>query len=178
MSEIAAVAVLATVLLWGMVTYNRFVRRRNHVLEAWSGIDVQLKRRHDLIPKLVDTVKAYARYEQDLLVRLATTRTGDLAQRASAESQLSRAIRHLFAVAEAYPELKANQSFLGLQRNLSEIEEQIQYARRYYNATVRELNVLVQSFPSNLVARLFRFAQATYFEIELVTQRAAPELGF
>jgi len=175
----AAAGLLA--LCYGIVIYNRLVARRNHVLEAWSGIDVQLKRRHDLLPQLVEVVKAYTRFEQQTLLdvtRVRSEATADAAERRRAENALSGSLRQLLAVAEAYPDLKANSSYLDLQQQISAAEEQIQYARRYYNGTVRELNVLVQSFPSNLVARIFRYAVMDYFEIELATQRASPELEF
>ncbi len=178
MASIILGVLAAALLLSVVLIYNRLVARKNHVLEAWSGIDVQLKRRHSLIPSLVEVVKAYGRYEQDVLERVTAQRgDGNVAGRAAAENALSHSLRTLFAVAEAYPDLKANASYLDLQRNLTEIEEQIQYARRYYNGTVRELNILIQSFPSNLVAGPFGFRQADYFEIELATQREAPELG-
>jgi LemA protein len=166
----------AAILLWGIVLYNRLVARRNHAREAWSGIDVQLKRRHDLLPKLVEAVKAYAGYERAVLREGVEARAG--AARAAAENALTGRLRELFAVVEAYPELKASRGFLDLQAQISETEEQIQHARRYYNGTVRELNILVDSFPSNLVARLFGFAPMEYFELELATQRQSPELPF
>lgn len=165
---------LLALLLWGITLFNRLVARRNHVLEAWSGIDVQLKRRHDLLPKLVEVVKAYGRHEQATLAQVAGARGAALRE---AENAVTGQLRQLFALAEAYPDLKANQGYLDLQRQVSETEEQIQYARRYYNGTVRELNVLVQSFPSNLVARLFGFREMDYFEIELATQRESPGLA-
>ncbi len=172
-------AVLAALLLWGIVLYNRLVARRNHAREAWSGIDVQLKRRHDLLPKLVEAVKAYAGYEREVLRESVEARTGTPSpQRAAAENALTGRLRELLAVVEAYPDLKASRSYLDLQAQISEAEEQIQYARRYFNGTVRELNILVDSFPSNLVARLFGFAPMEYFEIELATQRLSPELPF
>lgn len=169
----------AAMLLWGIVLYNRLVARRNHAREAWSGIDVQLKRRHDLLPKLVEAVKAYAGYEREVLREGVEARTGaPSAERAAAENALTGRLRELLAVVEAYPDLKASRSYLDLQAQISDSEEQIQYARRYYNGTVRELNILVDSFPSNLVARLFGFAPMEYFEIELATQRLSPELPF
>lgn len=172
-----AAGMLLALLLYGIILFNRLVARRNHVREAWSGIDVQLKRRHDLLPKLVEVVKAYGRFEQATLQGVTQARgAGAGAARREAENGLTRGIRQLFALAEAYPELKANQSYLDLQRQVSATEEQIQYARRYYNGTVRELNILVESFPGNVVARLFRFHTEEYFEIELATQRESPEL--
>ncbi len=175
-----ASAIAGVVVAYVILAYNRLVARRNHVLEAWSGIDVQLKRRHDLLPKLVDAVKAYTRYEEKALqditrLRTATQSTGSA--RSQAENGLTTALRGLFALAEAYPDLKASSGYLDLQRQISDAEEQIQYARRYYNGTVRELNILVESFPGNLVARLFRYRLMDYFEIELATQRDSPDLG-
>lgn len=165
-----------------IVIFNRLVARKHYVREAWSGIDVQLKRRHDLIPKLVDTVKSYGRYEQAVLTEVTELRrqaghTRDLDERAQTETGLSQALQRLIAIAEAYPDLKASKSFLELQKSLSEIEEQIQYARRYYNGTVRNLNILIQSFPSNVIARMFRFREAEYFELELVQERQSPEIN-
>jgi len=174
----AIVAAVALAVLAGLVViYNRLVARRNHVLEAWSGIDVQLKRRHDLIPKLVEAVKAYGHYESGLMEAVTRLRgAGEGGDLAAAENGLSRSLRQLLAVVENYPELKASQLYLDLQAQLSDAEEQIQYARRYYNGTVRELNILVQSFPSNLVAKLFGYRTMDYFEIELATQRESPEI--
>ncbi|HET9701953.1 MAG TPA: LemA family protein [Burkholderiales bacterium] len=172
-----AAGLLLALLLYCIVLFNRLVARRNHAKEAWSGIDVQLKRRHDLLPKLAEVVKAYGRFEQATLQGVTEARSaGAGVARQEAENGLTRGLRHLFALAEAYPDLKANQGYLDLQRQVSETEEQIQYARRYYNGTVRELNVLVESFPSNLVARAFGFRSGEYFEIELATRRESPEL--
>lgn len=170
---------IGLVLLWGIITYNLFIKRKHLVKEAWSGIDVQLKRRHSLIPNLVEAVRAHASYESETLSRLTAERTlnnATPAELGAAESLLTRSLRQLFAVAEAYPELKADQSYLNLQHNLSEVEEAIQYSRRYYNGTVRNLNILIESFPSNLIARLFNFSRADYFEVELATVRDTPEL--
>jgi LemA protein len=167
------------VLLLVILTYNRLVARRNHVLEAWSGVDVQLKRRHDLLPKLVDVVKTYGRYEQHVLHDLTSLRAAqqqETRERSQAENAITGSIRRLFAVAEAYPDLKANASYLDLQTQISAVEEQIQYARRYLNGTVRELNILVESFPSNLIARSFGFSVMDYFEIDLATQREDPKI--
>ena len=173
------VGLAAACLLWGIVLFNRLVARRNHAKEAWSGIDVQLKRRHDLLPKLVETVKAYAGYEREVLRETVDARaTAPSPARAAAENALTGRLRKLLAVVEAYPELKVNNSYLDLQAQITDAEEQIQFARRYFNGTVRELNILVDSFPSNLVARLFGFAPMAYFEIELATQRQSPALPF
>lgn len=170
--------ILVVVVLWAIFQYNGLITLRNQVANGWKQIDVQLKRRHDLLPKLVEVVKAYGRYEQATLERVTGARAaaGRGAERSEAENGLSRGLRQLFALAEAYPELKANQNYLDLQRQVSDTEEQIQYARRYYNGAVRELNVRVESFPGNLVARLFGFRTMEFFEIELATQRESPEM--
>ena len=170
-------AIILAIVLYGIALFNRLVARRNLVREAWCGIDVQLKRRHDLLPKLAEVVKAYGRYEQATLQGVTEARNaGAGAARQEAENGLTRGLRQLFALAEAYPDLKANQGYVDLQGQVSDTEEQIQFARRYYNGAVRELNILVESFPGNLVAQLFRFQPAEYFEIELATQRESPEL--
>jgi LemA protein len=176
-------AVVALVFAWSVSVYNRFVRLRNLMAEAWSGIDVQLKRRVDLVPNLVETVKGYAGHEKELFEKIAASRAqsvsaGSVREQAAAESALTASLRTLFAVAEAYPELKANTNFLELQKSLAEIEDQVQMARRYYNGTVRENNVLVDSFPSNLVARLSGFAKADFFELEDDAERKAPQVRF
>lgn len=174
---IAALVVLIT------LCYNQLVRARNMVSEAWSGIDVQLKRRHDLIPNLVDSVKAYSSHERDLFENIAETRgksmgTDAIPAKGEVENALSGQLKTLLAVAEAYPELKASANFLTLQKSLSEIEDQIQYARRYYNATVRDFNIRVQSFPGLIFAKLFGFQRADFFEIEFATERQAPDARF
>jgi LemA protein len=176
-------ALAALVFAWSVSVYNRFVRLRNLMAEAWSGIDVQLKRRVDLIPNLVETVKGYAGHEKELFEKIAASRAqsvsaGSVREQAAAESALTASLRTLFAVAEAYPELKANANFLELQKSLAEIEDQIQMARRYYNGTVRENNVLVDSFPSNLVARMAGFTKADFFELEDSAERKAPQVRF
>jgi LemA protein len=178
---VLGVAVLLGV--WAIAIYNKLVRRRNLVEEGWSGIDVQLKRRTNLVPNLVESVKGYMGQERDVLTRVTELRSQSLAarspgERGQAEGPLGQALANLFAVAEGYPDLKSNQNFLDLQNELSELEEQIQLARRYYNGTVRNLNILIESFPSNLVARAFRFIQAEFFEIEEAADRAVPEMSF
>lgn len=160
---------LAALLAYAIWLYNRLVHDRNTVLAAWSDIDVQLKRRHDLIPKLVDAVKAYAAYEQATLSQVTELRHAAEASRAPAETAraegaLEQALQRLFALAENYPDLKANAQFLDLQNEVSTVEETIQRARRYYNGAVKALNVRVESFPGNLVAGLFRFRQTEYFD--------------
>lgn len=173
---IVTLLVLGGFVAW---TFNRLVRQRNLVAEAWAGIDVQLQRRHELVPNLVQVVRAYARHEAETLSAVTLQRSMDPAavpSLAEQESSLSRALGRLVALAEDYPELKANDNFAQLQDDLVEVEDHLQYARRYYNGTVRDLNNLVESFPSNLVARVFAFRTAAFFEIELASQRAAPDV--
>lgn len=165
--------VVALVAVWGVATYNRGVRLRNQVEESWSGISVQLKRRYDLIPNLISTVKGYAKHEQETLEKVINLRnlaqsvpTGDIAGQAQAEQALTAGLRSVFALAENYPDLKANQNFMELQRSLSEVEDNIQNARRYYNAVVRDNNNYVESFPSMLIARMGGFNTYSYFEID------------
>ena len=181
------VLVLILIAVAGYVigAYNGLVRARQMVQEAWSGIDVQLKRRADLIPNLVETVKGYASHEREALERVTEMRAraqnvpvGDIQGRAAAEGMLSQALGRLLAVAEAYPDLKASQNFADLQRALETTEREIQMARRYYNGSVRELNTKVESFPSNLVAGQFGFAKADYFELEDPSDRQLPEVRF
>ena len=171
---------LVALLAWIAWTYNRFIRLRNQVNEAWAGIDVQLQRRYDLVPGLVATVKGYMKHESGVLERVTLLRGHpemEVSRRAGEESGLSRSIGRLFAIAEAYPDLKASDGFQQLHSSLVEIEEQLQYARRYYNGSVRDNNNWVQGFPSLLVARLFGFQPAEFFEIELASQREAPVVG-
>jgi len=166
-------SVVAVIVILGLVIilYNRLVASRHRVLAAWSDIDVQLKRRHDLIPKLVDAVRQYAGYEQAVLTTVVELRDRSealtaVADKAEVERDLGRGIHKLLALAEAYPDLKANQNFLQLQKDITEVEDNIQYARRYYNGAVKVLNVRVESFPDNLVAKLFGFQTADYFDME------------
>jgi LemA protein len=179
------VAVVAAAALYAVYLYNRLVSLRQMSEEAWSGIDVQLKRRTDLIPNLVDTVKGYAAHERGVLEEVTELRNqaraappGDVEGRAKIEGALSMALGRLLAVAEAYPDLKANTNFLELQRELSNLESEIQMARRYYNGAVRNLNTMVESFPSNLVANQFSFEKREYFEIEEPGDRALPKVSF
>jgi LemA protein len=163
--------VTLSVLTWFVISYNFLVRDRTRVLTAWSDIEVQLKRRHDLIPKLVEVVKRYAAYESATLsavtaLRAESDRMHDVAGKGEVEGRLGDKIRALVAVAEGYPELKASHSYLDLQHNLTEVEKNLQYARRYYNGAVRNLNVRVSSFPDFLVARLFNFKPAQFFKFE------------
>jgi len=175
---IGAVALLG---LWVAVAFNRLVKHRNLAAEGWSGIDVQLQRRADLVPNLVECVKGYAEHEKLTLQRVTELRgragaEKDLASRRADENALTDQLRRLFALAEAYPDLKANRNFLDLQAQLAEIENQVQMARRYYNGAVRNYNIRVESFPSNLVAGLFGYGRMEFFEIETATDRAAPHV--
>ena len=170
-------------LVFAVTLYNRLVALRNGAESAWSDIDVQLKRRWELIPNLVETVKGYARHEQSTFEKVTAARTQAMqaqtpGQHAAAEANLQGVLKSLFAVAEAYPELRANENFLGLQRELSGLEEAIQNARRYYNAVVRDLNTAVESFPGNLIAGPFGFGKREYFELDSAAERAAPKVSF
>ena len=178
------IAVIIVLALFSVGIYNGMVRGRNRVDEAWSGIDVQLKRRSDLVPNLVETVKAYAGHERSVLEEVTALRgaaralpTDDVASRAQAEGALSVALGRLLAVAESYPDLKASGNFLELQQQLSALENELQMARRYYNGAVRNLNVLVQSFPSNLIAGVFGFTPRDYFEVSDAADRAVPQVA-
>jgi LemA protein len=182
-SLLVLVGLAAVIVLWAVAVYNGLVRKRNMVEEAWSGIDVQLKRRTDLIPNIVSTVKGYAAHEKGTLedvIRLrgqAQSAQG-VAETAQAQGMLGAALGRLFALAESYPDLKANTNFIQLQASLGEIEDQVQLARRYYNGAVRDLNIAVESFPSNLVASRFGFAKAEFFELESAADRLVPKVEF
>jgi LemA protein len=163
--------VIAAVLVWGVVTYNRFVRIRTRVDNGWSQIDVQLRRRYDLIPNLVETVKGYAAHEREVFERVTRARADAVAaegvgSQARAEDQVTAGLRQLMAVAEAYPDLKANEGFLALQEELVGTESKIAYARQFYNDQVTRLNTAVGTFPSSVVAKLFGFAVRPFFDIE------------
>lgn len=177
--------IIVALVFYGIAIYNGLVKARQMVEEAWSGIDVQLKRRADLIPNLVETVKGFASHEKETLSEVIAMRSraqavpaGDVAGRAAAEGMLSQALGKLFALAEAYPDLKANTNFLELQRSLETTEGEIQMSRRYYNGSARDLNVRVESFPSNLVANSFGFQKATYFELDNPLDRQTPQVSF
>lgn len=162
--------IVAVLAVWAIAMYNRFVTLTNRVKEAWSDIDVQLKRRYDLIPNLVETVKGYAKHENSTLEQVTAMRTRamgatDPKERADAENMLTGALKSLFAVSENYPDLKANTNFLELQRELSDTENKIQAARRFYNSVVQDLNTSVQSFPSNIVGKSFGFKESEFFEL-------------
>jgi LemA protein len=177
------VGVIALLVLYVVLTYNGLVRLRNRVEAAWAQIDVQLKRRYDLIPNLVETVKAYAAHERQTLEAVIAARNAGMnaqgpAQQAQAENLISGALKSLFAVAEAYPELKANQNFLHLQEELTGTEGRIAYARQFYNDTVQRLNTKIQSFPANVMAGMFGFKEREYFEIDDLATREAPKVQF
>jgi LemA protein len=176
-------AVILTVFLLGVTQYNRLVRSRQMAQEGLSGIDVQLKRRADLIPNLIESVKGYMGHERQVLekvtdLRAKSLQAGSVGEKGQVEGLLSRALGNLFAVAENYPDLKASQNFLELQKSLADIEEQLQLSRRYYNGAARNLNILVDSFPSNIVARMFGFTSVEYFELEDQADRATPRVSF
>lgn len=178
-------AIVVAVALYAVYLYNSLVKSRQMAEEAWSGIDVQLKRRADLIPNLIETVKGYAAHEKSTLEEVVELRNraqsipaGDVAGRAQAEGLLSQALGRVFALAEAYPDLKANQNFAELQDTLETLESEIQMSRRYYNGAARDLNVKVESVPSNIVANLFKFSRKSYFEIENAADRAVPPVKF
>lgn len=172
-------AVLVVVLIWVVMTYNRFISLRRFKDEAWSGIAVQLKRRHDLAPNLLSLVKRYAQHEKELLEEISRQRgelVGSTRQIADSERQYSGTLGRVFALGEAYPELKASENYLALQQSLSEIEEQLQLARRYFNGTVRDFNILVESFPSLLLARLFNFQTEVFFELDSPEEAKSPRM--
>jgi LemA protein len=174
---------LLTFSLFFTGTYNKLVRLKALLDEAWSGVDVQLKRRYDLVPNLVATVKQYSIHEKSLLEEITRLRSASMSahtveEKSAAESGMTRALGTLFAVAEQYPNLKANENFLSLQQSLTDIEQEIQLARRYYNGTVRNYNIAVTTFPSNLIARLAQFKTAPYFEIAHAKERENPTVTF
>lgn len=167
---IIVLAVLAAIVLWVIFAYNRFVTLVNRVKEAWADIDVQLKRRYDLIPNLVSSVKGYVAHERGTLEKLTEARAkamqaGSVKEHEKSENMLTGALKSLFAVAENYPDLKANQNFVELQRELSDTENKIQAARRFYNGNVMDLNTKIDSFPANVIAGMFRFRKSDFFEL-------------
>jgi LemA protein len=171
--------VVVALLAWGALTFNGFVRLRNRMREAFSGIDVQLRRRHDLVPNLVRVVRSYAGHERLTLEEVARARgaaagAAAVRDRERSENGLSRSLDRLIALVEAYPDLKADESFRALHRDLVEVEEHIQYARRYYNGAVRDYNNRIQQFPANLLAPLFRLRAGVFFEIVSTAERDAP----
>lgn len=181
MSVIAYLAIALVVLVLGISIYNKLIADRNQVEAAWSDIDVQLRRRHDLVPRLVTSVKAYADHEQATLtavteLRTASEATASRPRKAGVEEQLAAAINQLVIVAEAYPDLKADENFLELQTELTDIEDHIQYSRRFYNGAVKLFNTRIQSFPQLLIAKPFGFSEAEYFEVEHADERQTPQI--
>jgi LemA protein len=182
----ATTILLFLLFLWIVFSYNRLVVLRNRAKEAFSDIDVQLKRRYDLIPNLVETVKGYAAHEKEVFEKVTEARaraigareSGNLKKIAEAENYLSQTLKTLFAVAERYPNLKASQNFLELQRELRDAEDKIMYARRFYNANVRDLNIAIESFPTNIIASIFGFKKMDLFEISAPEEREAPKVKF
>ena len=175
--------VVVAAALYAVSAYNKLVTLRNSGENAWSDIDVHLKRRYELIPNLVETVKGYAEHEQGTFEKVTQARSQAMqattpGEKGAAEGNLTQVLKSLFAVAEAYPELKANENFLSLQEELSSLEDAIQNARRYYNAVVRDLNTACDVFPSNIVANLFSIGKKEYFELEAEAERAAPQVSF
>ncbi|MEE9405700.1 MAG: LemA family protein [Algisphaera sp.] len=183
---IAAAVLFFIALVWALTTYNGLIRLRQHVAESWSTIDTELKRRHDLIPNLIEVCQGYAAHEKTVFEQVAQAR-GEAAaathptvtprDQARHESALTGSLRSLFAVSEGYPELKASDHFLALQKELAITEDRIQAARRFFNANVRDLNTRVEQVPSNIVAGLFHFERADYFEIDEASVRAAPSIA-
>ncbi len=178
---VAGIILLAVI--WVIATYNTLVRLRQHCRESFSGIDTELRRRYDLVPNLVETVKGYAAHERTTLEAVIEARnravasTGSPASQARDENALVATLRQLFALAEGYPDLKASENFLALQRELANTEDRIQAARRFYNANVRDINTRISVFPSNLIASLFKFAPEEFFEIAEAGVRAAPTVS-
>jgi LemA protein len=177
-----AIALVAASAAWLAYAYNRLVKHANLSREAWSGIDVQLKRRHDLVPNLIEVVRAYAKHEKKVFTDVTAARTragggGRAADLQRHENALTGRIKSLLVLAEDYPQLLANRSFANLHAQLVEIEDRLQMARRYYNGSVRDYNICVESFPSNLAARLLRFEQREFFELASATDRQNPKVG-
>ncbi|MBU1160106.1 LemA family protein [Patescibacteria group bacterium] len=173
----------AIILGWVIAAFNSFIRFINRTKEAWADIDVQLKRRYDLIPNLMETVKGYATHERELFEKVTAARTAamgaqGIAEKGKAENMLAGTLKSLFAVAENYPQLKANENFLELQRELSDTENKIQAARRFYNGNVRDLNIKIESFPSNIIAKIFNFVKREFFELEEGAEKEPVKVKF
>ena len=170
-------------LTWVIVNYNRMARLRQHIAESWSDIDVELKRRYELIPNLVETVKGYAKHERQVLEEVTALRDKAIASRGSAgsqavdESALMLGLRKLFAVVESYPQLKADTNFLALQRELANTEDRVAASRRFFNGNVRDMNQLTQTFPTNILASMFGFQSGDYFELDSAAERVVPHVG-
>jgi LemA protein len=181
---IVILAIIVIIALWFVGMYNSLIRWRNRVKNGWAQIDVQLKRRYDLIPNLVNTVKGYAAHEKETFENVTKARnmaiaeSGGVAKQAQAENFLSQTLKSLFAVVESYPELKANENFMGLQEELTSTENKIAFARQFYNDTVMKYNIKIQSVPTNIVAGMFSFKQEELFEVEEAEVREAPKVEF
>jgi LemA protein len=180
---IVIVVLVVLLLLWAVLLYNGLIRKRNRVDNAWAQVDVQLKRRHDLIPNLVETVKGYAAHERQVLENVTAARSNAVAAsgpqaQAQAENALTGALRQLFAVAENYPDLKASRNFLELQNELTDTEDKIQAARRFYNMTVRDLNIKIESFPSSAIANMRAIEKRQFFELDEPADREVPAVSF
>ncbi|MFY9457564.1 MAG: LemA family protein [Candidatus Spechtbacterales bacterium] len=177
------IGLIVFIILWLVWTYNGFISLRNRTKEAWSDIDVQLKRRHDLIPNLLESVKGYMAHERGVLESVTNARTATLGAKTQRETQeaenmLTGALKTLFAVSENYPDLKASSNFVELQREIRDTEDKIMAARRFYNNTVMTLNTKIESFPPNLMAKIFKFKQAELFEVEVEGVRETPAVKF
>ncbi len=175
--------VLVLLAIYAVYIYNQLVKLQNLNKEGWSGIEVQLKQRADLIPNLIESVKGYMGHEQSVLEKVTELRakcanSGNVHERAENENLLTGALRQLFAVSENYPDLKASQNFIDLQKNLASIENQIQLSRRYYNGTARDFNITIQTFPSNIVANSFKFTTVEFFELDDKADREVPKVNF
>jgi LemA protein len=188
MEPIIPILIIAAVTLipltWLIANYNRMARLRQHIRESWSDIDVEMKRRYELIPNLVETVKGYAKHERETIERVVELRNraaanqGDAGSQAADESALMLGVKKLFAVAEAYPQLRADANFLALQKELANTEDRIAAARRFFNGNVREMNQLCQSFPTNLLASWFGFCGGEYFQLDSEAERVVPRMDF
>ena len=181
--NIYTIGVLIILVVWAIFVYNKFITLINRAKEAWSDIDIQLKRRYDLIPNLVNTVKGYAKHESEAFENVTKARAQamgaqNIADKGKTENMLVSALKSVFAVAEAYPELKANQNFLSLQAELADTENKIQSSRRFYNGNVRDLNISVDSFPSNLVAKIFHFMKMELFTLDEGEAKTPVEVKF
>ena len=183
MGLIIVLAIIVIVILWMVGMYNGLVRLRNQVKNAWSQIDVQLKRRHDLIPNLVETAKGYMKHERETLDSITQARShaveaSGVADQAKAEGELSNALSRFMLVVENYPDLKASQNFLSLQEELSSTENKVGFARQFYNDQVQTFNTKIESVPTNIMANMFNFKQAEFFEIETPAEREVPKVQF
>lgn len=177
------IGLIVLIILWFLTVYNSLVRKKIRTEEAWSDIDVQLKRRYDLIPNLIETIKGYATHEKGVFEKITEARSQAMTaqtvkEHGQAENMLSSTLKSLFAVAEAYPDLKANQNFLELQRELTDTEDKIQAARRFYNSVVRDLNIQLRVFPNSVVASMFNFKPREFFELENAAAKEPVKVSF